>query len=190
MMRTIITATIIIIAIMGVWQTVFHKPLEARMDLQRINIEAERRKLESYRNALAQLPYQKTEYDSVCAVLGLNDVTFSGQDEVVSLYKALDSVCHLPEYKLEEITPSLDEVIQFLRKWESAEARVYIPITIQIEGDFVSLIRLTKNLEESAYFDRLTTAKISGSEELFPDCRLNIAFVAGLNNRLGMLDLE
>lgn len=190
MKKTIVTSLVIAAAVFGAWYTLLQKPAQARTETLKQEIFTQERKLAAYNAALSSITHKMQEYDSTCTELGLDEITYSGEDEVISLYRTMDSLCHQPGYTLEEITPSLDEVIQFLRKWESAEARVYIPINIKIKGDFGDLASLVADIENHAYFDHLENTKVTGSDELYPDCRLDIAFVAGLNNRMGMLGSE
>ncbi|MCK5126523.1 MAG: hypothetical protein KAR42_09725 [candidate division Zixibacteria bacterium] len=190
MNKTLITCVVIICGIYMIWYLGFHKPLSARTTDLTNNIKVEERKLRAYSIALAEIESKRYEYDSVCTALGLGEVAFSGDHEVILLYKTIDSLCHRPGYELEEITPSLNEVIHFLRKWESAEARVYIPIHIKIKGKYISLTSLIEDIECNTYFDHLSETRITGSDELYPECRMDIAFVAGLNNRLGILEIE
>ncbi len=190
MNKTILTSAAIVLLVVGAWYMALYKPAQARTSVLKQEISSEKKKLQTYNAALTAIQYKINEYDSLCVILGLDEIAFSGEDEVIFLYRTMDSLCHRPGYELEEITPSLDEVIQFLRKWESAEARVYIPINIKIKGSFPDLTQLVEDIESNTYFDHLEDTKLTGSEELFPDCRLDIAFIAGLNNRLGMLDSE
>lgn len=190
MKKTIMVSLVVVVAIFGAWHLMLHKPGYRQMSELQQEIKTQERKLETYNMALLSIQSKINEYDSTCAELGLDDISYSGEDEVVFLYHTMDSLCHRPGYELEEITPSLDEVIQFLRKWESAEARVYIPINIKIKGDYPKLVSLVKDIESHAYFDHLDDTKLMGSEELYPDCKLEMAFVAGLNNRMGMLGSE
>ena len=65
-----------------------------------------------------------------------------------------------------------------------------IPIGIKIEGRYRALYDLMETIENSVYFDHLVGCRISGNEELYPDCQLELSFIAGLYNRKGILDLE
>ncbi|MEZ5359120.1 MAG: hypothetical protein R3F48_09855 [Candidatus Zixiibacteriota bacterium] len=190
MKKTIATSLVVVLAVFGAWHFLLHKPGHVQMEDLKRQIQTQEKKLAAYNIALSSIQAKMKEYDSTCAELGLDDIAYSGEDEVISLYRTMDSLCHRTGYELEEITPSLDEVIQFLRRWESAEARVYIPINIKIKGDYKKLTSLVEDIESHAYFDHLDNTKLTGNDELYPDCRLDIAFVAGLNNRMGMLDSE
>ena len=190
MRHTLIISLIVIIAIMGGWYLSLGRPATdhiARLDKE---IHAEAGKLKAYQEALASFNDRIQEYNRIDSVLERQSIPYSGKDEVIALYHVLDSLCHRPGYKLNEITPSVEEVIRFLRQWTRADSTISIPIRIKIEADYKILARLVKEIERGEYFENLRDCRVYGSETLYPRCGLDLTFVAGLTNRLEMFDLE
>jgi len=190
MKRTIIFSLMIFAVIIGGWYLLLGQPAKARVATIEKDIFAERRKLGAYRVALARFDEMIKEYNRLNTSFDEYPVSFSGKDEVVSLYQVLDSLCHQPGYNLKEITPSLEDVIQFLREWAQSDSTITIPIRVKIEASYSSLAQLIEAVEESKYFNRLTFCRLNGSDNLYPDCSLDLIFVASLGNRMEMFDLE
>lgn len=187
MKRTVLISVILAVLIAGGWYVGFNRPAGVAIKSLRQQVQAEYQKLDTYRTCLTGIDNIIREVDSLNAAIGTDDRAFSGRDEVVILYRMIDSLCDRPQYTLEEITPSLEEVIRFLREWDSAESAVYIPIRIKILGPYRPLAELVGKVENGPYFDRLEFCRLAGSEKLYPDCRLELGFVAGLYNKMGLL---
>jgi hypothetical protein len=190
MKRTTLISLALVAVIIGGWYLTLGKPIKARIADLTKKVAAEDKKLAAYRDALAQFNDRIDEYNGMQTEPKSKAVIFSGRDEVVTLYHDLDSLCHQPGYRLDEITPSVDEVISFLREWERSDSTINIPIRIRIDADYRSLASLIEALEKSKYFERLSTCRLRGSENLFPRCDVDVTFIAGLSNRLEMFDLE
>lgn len=153
-------------------------------------IASEIGKIESYNVAMNSIDGQLKEFQDISKTLSGYGQAGTGENEIVYLYQSIDSICSLPGYKLEEITPSLGEIIQFLREWKGAEAMVYIPIKIRINGRYRSLAKLVESVEASGYFSKIEYCRLTGSKEQYPDCEMDFKFMAGLTNRMGMVDFE
>ena len=190
MRQTILLSLMVLAVIVGGWYFLLGHPTQTRLTNMEEEITAESRKLGAYRVALSRFDEMIKEYNRLNTSLDQYPVSFSGKDEVVSLYHDLDSLCHQPGYQLNEITPSLEEVIQFLRDWAQSDSTMTIPIRVKIEGSYKSLAQLIEAIEESKYFNRLSLCRLNGSDNLYPDCSLDLIFVAGLGNRMEMFDFE
>jgi len=149
MKRTFFISLIAVTLIIGGWYLVWGRAALSRISAMEKNITVEEQKLTTYREALLRFEEQIKEYHRLHAVTSANPVVFSGRDEVVTLYHALDSICHQPGYELDEITPSLEEVIQFLRQWAQSDSLISIPLRIKIKATYRSLALLVKAIEES-----------------------------------------
>jgi hypothetical protein len=190
-----IKLTLIGIAILFLCLGGFHlfigKPADIRIKSLNDGLDRESKKLEAYHSCLGNIDNLLKENQLIYSSIGnIESPNFSGEDEVIMLYRTLDSLCNRPGYQLEEITPSLKEVIQFLRKWDNAESIVYLPMSLKIRGDFEDIVRLCDEIEQSVYFHYFTESHVIGSEKLYPDCYFNLAFMAGLSNRMGLFSLE
>jgi len=183
-------ALAIFVIIFGAWFVMFERPARARIDGLRTEINAADHKLETYRVGLNSLGTRSQEYDSLYHAVLSTQASFSGEEEVTALYQLLDSLCHQDSFILDEITPSLEEVIAFFRTWQSSSRRVNLPIRIKIRGEYRPLANLVKTVESSRFYDGIIACSVQGSEELYPNCYLDFAFTAGLNNRLEILDSE
>jgi Tfp pilus assembly protein PilO len=181
---------VVLCLIFAGWYFLLGRPLDMKVVSVSAQLTAERKKLAAHEKALASIPELLKSYDSLKTTVGHSYSDFSGEEEVTRLYQTLDSICRRPDYKLDEITPSLQEVIRFLREWEVSDSAIYLPIRIKIYGRYQPLARLIETVEASSYFDSLTHVSLNGSDELYPNCRLDFSFVVGLNNRLGMFELE
>jgi hypothetical protein len=190
MKRTLILSIIAVVIIAGGWYLTWGQPLMTRIVAIDADISVEEKKLTAYREALMRFDERIKEYNRLHTKINDNPVIFSGRDEVVTLYHALDSLCHQPGYKLEEITPSLEEVIQFLREWAQSDSLISIPLRIKIRATYRSLAQLVMAIEESRYFSHLTFCRLYGSDEMYPYCALDVAFMAGLSNRQEMFGFE
>ena len=183
---TILTITVLVVA----WYALLGKPQAARITAAGNSLTAESKKLEAYKSALSEFVERQREYDTLHNAILEIGTPFSGTDEVIALYKLLDSLSTQDGYILEEIAPSLEEVITFFREWESAKEMASIPIRMQIRGRYQKLADFVQTIEQSIYFDQLTSCRIIGSDELYPACKLELAFIAGLYNRKGIIDFE
>jgi len=190
MRRTLIISLVVIVAIMGGWYLSMGRPIKNRLTEIAKKIGAEDKKVAAYQDALSRFEDQIKEYNQLNSTLDQHPISFSGKDEVINIYHVLDSLCHQPGYRLNEITPSVEEVISFLRQWARSDSTITIPIRIKIEADYRSLAQLVKEVEKSKYFDHLKFCRLYGSQDLYPRCGLDLIFVAGLSNRLEMFDLE
>jgi hypothetical protein len=190
MKRTLPFSLVMIAVIIGGWYFMMGKPTKARIAVLQKDIRTESKKLSAYRDALTRFNDRIKEHERLNLTIEDSPLLFSGKDEVISLYHELDSLCHQPGYELHEITPSLDEVIQFLREWAQSDSMVTIPIRIKMEATYRSLANLIKAIEESRYYQHLKICRIYGTEDLYPRCHFDVTFIAGLNNRLELFDLE
>ncbi|MEE9442908.1 MAG: hypothetical protein V3V99_09605 [candidate division Zixibacteria bacterium] len=190
MIKLTVTGTVIFALFLGGFYLFIGKPADSRIRSLNDELFREHKKLEAYHTSLSNIDNLLAENQEIYSAIGNIESNFSGEDEVIALYHTIDSFCHRPGYQLEEITPSLNEVIQFLRKWDNAESIVYLPMSVKIRGRFDNITRLCEEIEKSVYFHHLTESHIIGSEKLYPDCYFNLAFVAGLSNRMGLFSLE
>ncbi len=190
MKKLLIISTVMAVVLFGGWFMMIGKPTEARINGRQGALFADKQKLKAYQTALASIDNLIKENKKIYAAINNANAGFSGENEVINLYQTLDSICNQPDYKLDEITPSLKEVIVFLREWKSAESKVYLPINIKIRSSYKNLTQLTKEIENNLYFHHLTECHIMASNEYYPDCLLNISFKAGLSNRLGLFGIE
>lgn len=191
MIKLTIIGTVIMLLCLAGFYLFIGKPADSRIKSLNDELFRESKKLEAYHACLANIDNLLKENQLLYSSIGnAGSSNFSGEDEVIALYQALDSLCNRPGYKMEEITPSLEEVIQFLRKWDNAESIVYLPMSVKIHAEFDDIVKLCKEIEQSVYFHHLTESHVHGSERLYPDCYFNLAFVAGLSNRMGLFSLE
>lgn len=153
-------------------------------------IAREAGKLETYHAALKTIDVRHAEFLNLRHSLAAFGGDESGEDEIIYLYRSIDSLCRLPEYKLDEITPSLEAVILFFRKWKGDEAVIDIPIQIKINGPYRPLAKLVERIEQSDYFSRIEYCRVKGDNNLYPDCAMEIKFIAGLTNHTGMFGFE
>ncbi|MFH1701489.1 MAG: hypothetical protein ABIE07_12995 [Candidatus Zixiibacteriota bacterium] len=190
MIKLTVTGIAILLLFLGSFYLFIGRSADNRISLLNDELFRENKKLRAYHSSLANIDYLLAENQKIYSTIGNIGSNYSGEDEVIMLYRALDSLCHRPSYKLEEITPSLEEIIQFMRKWDNSESIVYLPISIKIRGEFEDITRFCEEIEQSVYFHHLAESHIIGSEGLYPDCHFKLAFVAGLSNRMGLFSLE
>ncbi|MCP4567652.1 MAG: hypothetical protein GY841_08740 [FCB group bacterium] len=186
LLLSLLTITVIIVG----WYALLGKPQAARIKATGDSLAAVDNKLKAYKSALSEFVVRQREYDTLHNAILEFGTPFSGTDEVIALYKLLDSLSTQDGFILEEIAPSLEEIITFFREWESAKEMASIPIRINIRGRYKNLADFVQTIEQSVYFDQLTSCRVIGSDELYPDCKLELAFIAGLYNRKGIIDFE
>jgi len=190
MRRTAIYSAMALVAIVGAWYLLWGRPLEHRVIMIKNSLRAEDDRLATYREALGRFENQMKDLRALNSAIDSGSVSFSGQDEIIALYSSLDSLCRRPEYQLEEITPSLQEMIRFLRQWSQSDSALSVPIRIKINGPFQPLAGLVKAVEGSRYFRRLDMCRMYGSDQLYPLCGLDLTFVAGLSHRMELFGHE
>lgn len=190
MIRSLVTTLGIFLIVLIAWQVLLNKPLDRRIEISLGEIDLTEKKLTAYRVALHTIDRQMAEYRSLYDSYGLDSAAYTGHDEVVMLYRSLDSLCRQDGYDLIEITPSLMEVISFLRKWDSGQAVVEIPIRMRITGKYRALAQLVGQIERHDAFKHLTQCRVDGTDESYPDCLMDVAFVAGLTNRRGIITID
>jgi len=190
MKKATLTIPLVIAVILACWYFPLHLPAQTRIKTLESRVSAEEEKLTAYREALSKLDASLKEHDQLRTGILRFGASISGTDEVVAIYQLLDSLCHGKGYHLDEIAPSLEEVIRFLQEWHSSGSSASVPIRIRIRGEYRSLADLIETIEGSRFFDRLISCWMTGSEELYPDCYLELAFFADLRNRPGVINLE
>jgi len=178
------------LAIIAAWYVLMGRPLTYQISDAQKKIKVADKKAVTYQQVLERFKDQISEYRRVNDSLKTVSVSYSGKEEVVGLYREIDSLCNQPGFELEDITPSLEEVIRFLRQWAVADSSINIPIRIEVNGEYRSLAGLIKTIEQRRYFAGLQRCHISGSENLRPLCRLELTFEAGLGNPAGKFDFE
>jgi Tfp pilus assembly protein PilO len=182
-------AVFLVLVIPVAWYVFWGKSLaNERRELDR-QIQAEQQKLSTYRMAVARLTNKIDEFRRLNSD-SERPTPLSGENEVIGLYKSLDSLCRQPGYQLDEITPSLNETIRYLRQWAISDSTLSMPIRIKINGDFKSLGRLIQTVERHQNFLRMDDCRIHASEKLYPDCTLDMTFIAGLGNRMELFGHE
>jgi hypothetical protein len=185
-----VIAFFLVLAIPGAWYVFWGKSLaNERCELNK-QIQAEQQKLSTYRMAMARFNNKIEEFRHLNSDSKRPATPFSGENEVIGLYESLDSLCRQPEYRLDEITPSLEETIRYLRQWANSDSTLSMPIRIKINGDFRSLSRLIQTVERHRNFMRMDDCRIHASEQLYPDCTLDFTFIAGLGNRMELFGHE
>lgn len=190
MNRIVIISVVMLAALAGAWYMYWERPMASeRRDLNK-QIWAEQKKLAMYREALTRFNSQLDEFRKVKSKSGRPTIPFSAESEIIGLYESLDSLCHRPGYRLEEITPSLEETVRFLRQWADSDTALSMPIRIKIRADYRSLAALIGTVEQLRDFSEMNDCRLDASERLYPDCMLDMTFTAGLGNRMELLGLE
>ncbi len=191
MKRGLVLIPGVILMVFGLWYLTLGKSIaESRQALEE-QIRIEERRLDTYQQAVNRLQEQADRLRPQEKVSDTRPaVPTSGEDEVITLYRALDSLCRVSGDELHEITPSLNETITFLRHWSSADTALSIPIRIRIDADYRSLSELMGTIESRRYFGGIYSCRIYGSAQLYPNCALDLSFVARLGNRVGMVGRE
>lgn len=185
-----VIAVLLVLAIPGAWYILWGKSLtQERRELNK-QILVEQQELATYRVVLARFNTDIDKYRSMKSDSERPTTPFSGEDEIIGLYESLDSLCSQPGYRLEEITPSLEETIRYLRQWANSDSTLSMPIQIKINGNFRSLARLIGTVERHRNFLRVDDCRIHASEQLHPDCALDLTFIAGLGNRTELFGHE
>jgi hypothetical protein len=190
MKRILIISPVLLAVIVGGWYLFWGHSIQVRIDRTEKRIQAEQKKLRTYHEALTRFEDRIREYSRLHSAIETEMKSFSGKDEVIALYKTLDSMCSQPGYRLGEITPSVEEVIQFLREWARADSTITVPIRIKAEADFRLLAQLVRAIEENECFNGLASCSVRGSDELYPECSIDMTIIAGLGNRMEMFDFE
>lgn len=184
-MRSILLTSIAAVAvILSGWYFLLGADTGRRADSLRKEIEAAQKKAAMYETALASMEMHLQEYARLRDSLQATDRGYDAIDEIASLYRALDSLGNRGGCRLDEITPSLDEVVRFFAQWESAKAPMLVSVRMNLTGGYQPLTRLVADLESSSFFHNLRESRMSGSDKLNPYCQLDITFVAALDNRL------
>lgn len=190
MKKTVIISLLVAVAILSSWYFVLARPMQARINGLRDEVTAQQKTVTTFRECLSTLNIQMERYVELSSIQMASEQPFSGATQVGMLYHLLDSLCSGREYHLEEITPSLSEVLQFLRDWENSKTTVFVPINIKIQGQYEDLAYLMETLEENQYFDHLISFRMTGNLGQYPNCLMELSFAAGLDNRREILGLD
>lgn len=190
MRKASLTAVFLVLAIPSAWYVFWGKSLaNERRELER-QIQAEQQKLSTYRMAMTRFNTKIDELQRLNSDSKRSTTPSSGENEVIGLYESLDSLCRQPGYQLDEITPSLNETIRYLRQWAISDSTLSMPIRIKINGNFRSLAGLIQSVERHRNFLRMDDCRIHASEQLYPDCNLDMTFIARLGNRMELFGHE
>ncbi len=190
MNRNAIIGAVILIALMAIWYLYWDRPMARERRSLRAQIQVEQTKLATYQEALARFKDQINEYQKTRSEAGKPVVPFSAESRIIGLYETLDSLCHKPGFRLDEITPSLEETVRFFRQWASTDSTLSMPIRIKIKSDYRSLANLVATVEKLPDFAGMDDCRIDASDQLYPDCALDMTFTAALGNRMEFLGLE
>lgn len=190
MKRHRVVAPLVFALVIAGWYFVWCQPQMTKQKLIISRIAQQDSSIASYRVALAGYDHWKDEYRVLYTRLDTTGAVFAGKEEVVSLYLTLDSLCRQTAIHLDEITPSLEELIRYLRECEKTDSSVTVTMRIKVRGEYRPLAGIVETVEKARYFDRLTAVQIRGSDELYPDCALDFSFVANLGKRLEISGLD
>jgi len=190
MRREKITALVILNVIAICWYLFLHLPGQARLDKAYNELLSSNQTLVNYQQALKYFAsgVKRHNHDQIDAINKKH--RFAGTDEVVALYESLDSLCNQPEFKLEEITPSLEEMIEYQRQQQQGRSAASVPIRLKLDGRYEKLAELIAKIENHPHFDHWLTTQIMGSKTLYPSCKLHIAFVARLDYFMEVAGVE
>lgn len=185
-----ITALVILIVIAIGWYLFFHLPGQDRLDKAYDDLKSANQKLINYQQALKYFASGAKKHNPDYFDTINKKHPFANSDEVVALYESLDSLCNQPEFKLEEITPSLEEMIEYQRQRQKGNSAAPVPIRLKLDGRYEMLGELIGKIENHPHFDHWLTAQIMGSKTLYPGCKLQIAFVARLDYFMEVAGIE
>jgi hypothetical protein len=185
-----ITALVILIVIAIGWYLFLHLPGQVRLDKAYNDLKSANQKLVNYQLALKYFATGVKKHNPDYSDSINKKHHFAGSDEVVALYKSLDSLCNRPEFKLEEITPSLEEMIEYQRQRQKGNSTAPVPIRLKLDGRFERLAELIAKIENHPHFDHWLTTQIMGSKTMYPSCKLHVAFVARLDYAMEVAGIE
>jgi len=174
MKKTVFIALVVAAAILSSWYFVLARPMQYRISSLRDEVAAQQKTVTTFRECLSTLNIQMERYVELSSAEMASEKPFSGATQVGMLYHLIDSLCSGRRYRLEEITPSLSEVLQFLK----------------IQGEYEALADLMATLEESPCFDHFISFRLTGNPGQYPNCLLELTFAAGLDNRREILGLD
>ena len=190
MKNTKIICFLVLTVVALAWYTMLHLPGMARLDTLYSEIGVEEQKLLNSQQALVYFAPSMEKYDKLRTLARQHGVYLSGPEEAIALYQALDALCSQPGLDLEEITPSLEEMIKFQRERQNGNSVASVPIRIKIQGRYKRLVGLIETIERHPYFDNWLTTQINGSEQYYPNCLLQAAFAAKLGKSMEVAGLE
>jgi Tfp pilus assembly protein PilO len=188
MKKQMIVAPLIMVLVIAAWYLVWCRPQLERQGQISQQIAEQQKTVIAYRTALAHYQQWKNEYRQMYAQLDTSGAVFAGKEEVVSLYLTLDTLCRQAAIHLDEITPSLEELIRYLRECEKTDSAITVTMRLKVRGEYRSLAGIVETVEKANYFDRPATMQMHGSDELNPECALDFSFVANLGKRLETAD--
>jgi hypothetical protein len=171
------------------WYLMLWKPLQAREYALAAAITTAEAKTVSYQRALGELESLLDRHRELLRKESMSE-TVSGKEQVVAMYALLDSLGSTSNLRLLEITPSVSELIAYLRTWNSAQSALTVPVRMNLEGRYQALGQLVGVLEGQGFFRGLRHCQLNGSADLYPNCRMEITFDVNLTNRMGLFANE
>jgi len=181
MIRRLVILISLPIIILAGWYFILGQKANDRMDITRTRIAEAEKCLFIRKAQLSGLEQLIEKYSRLHEQIALQDIPYSGFEEIVDYYNRIHQTCSEPDYKLEEITPSLDQLITFLRQWENSGGRQEIPFHISINGQYLNLSQLIKTIENDYSFHRLQRIRITAPDHSYPECHMELAFAAYLD---------
>lgn len=172
------------------WYLLYSVPLSRHEALLKSEIRSLEQRQAVAEAALASIDSHRDDIRNLFNSLDTLGGIFSGTGKVISIYYMLDSLCRQAPVRLEEISPSVEETVRFLRDAQQTDSSVTVTIRIKSRGDFFALGRLVTDIEQMRFCGRITYCRIQGSDELYPYCSLDFAFVAHLGRRLEMATID
>jgi len=181
MKKAVIISLAALAAICTGWYSLCERPSHAQFAAQRSQIVGEKQQLAAGREGMARLGLLLHEYEILQSHFP-SPSTMAGSDEVTDLYQLLDSLCRRGAYQLDEITPSLQEVVAYLKTRQGTSEAASIPVMVKVRGNYRALAGLVEDIEHSRYFHHLLACRVTGSQEQYPSCTMEFTFAAGLDN--------
>ena len=181
MKRVVIISLAAVAAICLGWYSLWERPSHARFAALRSQIVEEKQQLAAGREGMAKLGSLLHEFHSFQSGLAAPS-SAAGSDEVTTLYRLLESLCQKNTYQLDQITPSLQELVAIVKTRQGTSEAASIPVMIKVRGDYRGLAGLVEEIEQSRYFHHLLGCRVTGSQEQNPSCTMEFSFAASLNN--------
>ncbi len=162
---------------------VSERPARHRFQDLKAELAAEEARTEEYCRDLTKLEKLIAQHKANTAYAGAGQTGLVALDRISTLYRLLDSLSRQDGIRVEEITPSIEETVQYFMGEGDGSGNRTVPIQMSVRGRYRNLADLAEAVEKNPFWDHLLCLRVMGGPELSPDCRMTISFAADLDRQ-------
>lgn len=168
--------SVIAIALLAVWFFVGLLPYYNESSVIDNQSNEAKQKLTEFRQTILLLPeFVKTRTELAKRKDELNSSLYT-KDNILNLFEKFYLLADKNQVQIVEITPPLEELLQFNRIQPDSMGLLFLNISLRVEGDYQNFGRLVSALEEEPFYRGPNHCNILGTYDRRSDIQYHIGF--------------